>query len=157
MGKKTVAIIGDTGEFCPALTKAAVQQDFRLLFISRDEQRYSALKEQLGIPEQTAEIEFITCEKEGCWEADVIAFTDTMVVDPGLLKRIKQVATQKIVLVISHEPVEPLNLNFRELLPHSKVVDLRLKDKEFVTLGRNEEANKTVRNFFVAAGYHQKS
>ena len=156
MGKKTVAIIGETGEFCPALAKAAVQQDLRLLFISRGGNNIPSIKDQLGQLNSTAEVEFSSCEKEGCWEADVIAFTDTMIIHPGLLKRIKQVATQKIVLVISHEPVEPSKLNFRSLLPHSKVVELRLKEKEFVTLGKNEKANEVVQDFFKAAGYHQK-
>lgn len=156
MGKKTVAVIGETGEFCPALAKAAVQQDLRLLFISRDNEKVSALKKQLGHLQRTAEVEFITCEREGCWEADVIAFTDTVVIDPGLLKRIRQVATQKLVLVISHEPVEPSKLNYRALLPHSKVVELRLKDEEFVLLGTNGEANAVVGRFFEAAGYNTK-
>lgn len=156
MGKKTVAIIGETEEFCPALAKAAVQQDLRLLFISRDEKKISALKEQLGQLHRTAEVEFTTCEKEGCWEADVITFTDTVEIDPGLFKRIRQVATQKLVLVISHEPVETSKLNYRELLPHSKVVELRLKDEEFVLLGTNKEANALVGQFFEAVGYKSK-
>lgn len=156
MGKKTVAVIGETEEFCPALAKAAVQQDLRLLFISRDEKRISVLREQFS-EYKAAEVEFITCEKEGCWEADVIAFTDTVVIDPGLLKRIRQVATQKVVLVISHEPVEPSQLNYRVLLPHSKVVELRLKDEQFILLGTNGEANALVGQFFEAAGYKSKT
>ena len=157
MGKKTVAVIGETEEFCPALAKAAVQQDLRLLFISRDEKRISALREELGELPKSAEVEFITCEKEGCWEADVIAFTDTAVIESNILKRIRQVATQKVVLVISHEPVEPSQLNYRALLPHSKVVELRLKDEEFVLLGTNGEANALVGQFFEAAGYKSKT
>lgn len=157
MGKQTLAIIGETGEFCPALTKAAMQQDLRLLFITRDETNILALKRHLEGIKNPAEVDFLSCEKDGCWEADVIAFTDTMVIDPGVLNRIKHVSTQKIVLVISHEPVEPSKLNFRELLPHSKVVELRLKNEEFVMLGKNEEANAVVREFFEAAGYHQKN
>ena len=156
MRKKTIAIIGETGKFCPALAKAAVQQDLRLLFISRDEKKISALREQLGELPNTAEVEFITCEKEGCWEADVIAFTRPGKIEAELLDRIKQVSTQKIVLVISHEPVEPSQLNYRALLPHSKVVELRLKDEEFVLLGTNGEANALVGQFFEAAGYKSK-
>lgn len=155
MGKQTLAIIGETGKFCPALTEAAMQKDWRLLFITREESNISALKKQLEGIKDPAEVDFSSCEKDGCWEADVIAFTHTKDIDPGLLKRIKQVATQKIVLVISHEPVEPSKLNFRELLPHSKVVELRLTDKKFSIIGNNKEATAVVQEFFEAAGYNQ--
>lgn len=157
MGKKTVAVIGDTGEFCPALAKAAVQQDLRLLFISRDEEKTSALKEQLGQVQETAEIEYITCEKEGCWEADVIAFTRPEKIETALLDRIKQVSTQKVVLVISHRGnTEAEGLCFQQLLPHSKVVELEIEDAEFSLFGRNKEANDTIGQFFQSAGYQQK-
>ncbi len=102
MRKKTVAIIGESKEFCPALAIAAVQQDLRLLFISRDETKKSILKTRLRDLDVSAEIEFTTCEKDGCWEADAIAFIQPGEIEPKLLDRIKQVSTQKIVLVISH-------------------------------------------------------
>ena len=157
MGKKTVAVIGETGEFCPALAKAAVQQDLRLLFISRDEAKTSSLQTQLGQLEESAEIEFLNCEKEGCWEADVIAFTRPEKIEAALLERIKQVSTQKVVLVFSYQVEENVDrMCFQQLLPHSKVVELELKDSEFSIFGRNKEANETVQKFFEVAGYHQK-
>lgn len=159
MGKNTVAIIGDTGEFCPALVKAVMQQELRLLFISGDEVRISRLKEELQQLPQKAEVEFINCEKEGCWEADIIAFTRPTDIQPLLLNRIKQVSTQKVVLVISHSFTEDLsgtNLHFQDLLPHSKVVEVELEEKNFRIFGKYEEANSQVRNFFNFAAYQQK-
>ncbi len=158
MVKKTVAVIGETGDFCPALAKAAVQQDLRLLFISRDEDKNSALKEQLGQLEQTAEVEFLSCEKEGCWEADVIAFTRPREIEAALLERIALVSTQKIVLVISGEAKQEdkEELCFQNLLPHSKVVELELNHQEFRIFGKNTEANESVQTFLKSAGYHQK-
>lgn len=155
MGKKTIAIIGETGGFCPALAKAAVQQDLRLLFITRDE-KDSVLGQELGKLEETAEVEFLTCEKEGCWEADAIAFTRPNELEPALLRRIQEVSTQKIVVVISHDlKAEGEKLCFRDLLPHSKLVELELKGENFRIFGRNEEANETVRKFFTTAGFQQ--
>ena len=59
------------------------------------------------------------------------------------------------MLFRSHEPVGPSKLNFRELLPHSKVVELRLTDKKFSIIGNNKEATAVVQEFFEAAGYNQ--
>jgi predicted dinucleotide-binding enzyme len=159
MVKKTIAIIGDTGKFCPALTKAAVQQDLRLLFISHNEEVVSKVKAQLEELKKPTEVEFISCEKEGCWEAEIIAFTRPEEIEPVLFERIRQVSTQKTVVVISHRPVktsEHEKFCFQELLPHSRLVELEIKGSEFRIFGRNSEANQYVQEFFEAAGYQQK-
>ncbi|MCX2839698.1 hypothetical protein OQ279_16250 [Salinimicrobium sp. MT39] len=158
MVKKTVAIIGDIGKFCPALAMAAVQQDLRLLFISRNEEVVLDVKAQLGELQNATEVEFSSCEKEGCWEADIIAFTRPEEIEPVLFDRIKQVSTQKTVVVVSHKPVEASEhekLCFQELLPHSRVVELEIEGAEFRIFGRNSEANQYVQEFFEAAGYQQ--
>ncbi|MCY2687289.1 hypothetical protein [Salinimicrobium sp. TH3] len=157
MGKKTVAIIGESGEFCPALLKAAVQQDLRLLFISRDETKKSILKNRLRDLDVPAEVEFTTCEKEGCWEADAIVFIQPWDIEPKLLERIKQVSTQKIVLVISHYgKLGNEKLCFQDLLLYSRVVELEIIDSDFHIFGRNKEAKEAVQKFFETAGYHRK-
>ncbi|MCC8361387.1 hypothetical protein [Salinimicrobium sediminilitoris] len=157
MGKKTVAIIGESGEFCPALAMAAVQQDLRLLFISRDETKKSILEKRLGDLDVPAEVEFTTCEKDGCWEADAIAFIQPEEIEPKLLDRIKQVSTQKIVLVIFHPgKLKNKEFCFQDLLPYSRIVELEIKGSDFHIFGRNKEAKEIVQNFFKAAGYHQK-
>ena len=158
MVKSTVAIIGDTGEFCPALIKAIMQHELRLLFISGDEAKVSHLKKELQQLPQKAEVEYLTCEKEGCWEADIIAFTRPTKIEPLLLQKIKQVSTQKLVLVISHGSTKDRGqekLCFQELLPHSKLVELEIRERQFSLFGKSDEANSTVAAFFKAAGYHQ--
>lgn len=160
MGKRTVAIIGETGEFCPGLARAAVQQDLRLLFISRHDSPNVVLKQVLGELSPAAEVEFLTCEKEGCWEADAIAFTRPGEIEPALLERIKQVSTQKLVLVISSTSQDQKlgeTVCFAELLPHSLVVEVKIKESEFSIFGRNSKANQNVRDFFKFAGYTDKT
>ena len=159
MVKKTVAIIGDIEGFCPALVKVIMQQELRLIFITGNESRISNIRQELQQLPKGAEVEFHNCEKEGCWEADIIAFTRPAEIEPLLLNRIRQVSTQKIVLVVSHSLTEDRTegkLCFQDLLPHSKVVELELEDKNFSIFGRNEKANSLVRNFFEVSGYHQK-
>lgn len=157
MGKRTVAIIGGTGKFCPGLAKAAVQQDLRLLFISRQNSTFEQELKKLSI---AAEVEFLTCEKEGCWEADAIAFTRPDEIEPALLTRIEKVATQKPVLVIgSLEENKELckKVCFQDLLPHSQVVELKLAAAEFGIFGRKTKVNEMVRDFFKAAGYQENN
>ncbi|WP_324719618.1 hypothetical protein [Salinimicrobium sp. HB62] len=155
MGKRTVAIIGETGKFCPGLAKAAVQQDLRLLFISRQN---PTLAQELKELSTAAEVEFLSCEKEGCWEADAIAFIRPDEIQPELLERIRKVATQKPVLVISsleENEKSGEKFCFQELLPHSQVVELKLAEAEFGIFGRKAKVNETVRDFFEAAGYKE--
>ncbi|HSI69486.1 MAG TPA: hypothetical protein VK941_04580 [Gillisia sp.] len=156
--ERTIAIIGDTGNFCPALAKQLAGENVRLLFVSNDENRNLEIRKKLGPEDLLAEIDFTTCEKDGCWEADVIAFTHPDTIETGMIKRIKEVATQKIVLVVSEKndcPKWEGKSNFEELLPHSRVVNVivDVEAKKVRILGRDEDARQMVTGFFEGAGY----
>lgn len=156
MVKKTVAIIGETAPGS-ALLETMIQQDLRLLIISREPEYIELVKQELEQLSEPAEVEFLTCEKEGCWEADLIAFTRPAAIEPSQLNRIKQVSTQKVVLIISEDKAaeKEKQLCFQELLPHSKVVELEIKERKFRIFGRNEKANALVSRFFTIAGYKE--
>ena len=156
MVTKTIAVIGDTGKFRPSLVKMAAEQQLRLLFVSHDVAQNEAAQEELKHLATSAEIEFIHCEKEGCWEADMIAFTYPETIDPKLLARIKDVATQKIVLVVSDRDMQTQKEDFQELLPHSQVVNLKIdaEEKKFVISGHNVEAVNEVEQFMKNGGYN---
>lgn len=157
MVKKTVAIIGSSERFCPSLLKSAIQQEMRLLFISPDEEKAADLGRRLAPQMSTCEAEFLSCEKEGCWEADVVVFTSPTEVDNDLLERIKEVSVQKLVLVIFQKS-ERADINrglcFYKLLPHSKVVELEIESRKFRIFGRNKKANQLVQSFFEFADYN---
>ena len=146
----TIAILGEAGDLPSALAQAVMQQDIRLLFISRNPENSSALSELSDVA-ASAEVEFHTCEKECCWEADIIVFTNLAEVEPVLVQRIKQVATQKIVVLITREGQETSEINridLQKLLPFSKLVELRQRGEKFDIFGRNREANLTVGRLF---------
>jgi predicted dinucleotide-binding enzyme len=159
--ERTIAIIGDTGDSCPALAKQLAGENVRLLFVSNDEKRNLEIRKKLGPQDPLAEIEFTTCEKDGCWEADVIAFTHPDTIEPNLITRIKEVATQKIVLVVSEkkdcQKFEG-KINFEVLLPHSKVVNviMDVENNEVRIFGKDEQAREMVNGFFDEAGYKIK-
>jgi predicted dinucleotide-binding enzyme len=156
--ERTIAIIGDTGKFCPELAQQLAGENVRLLFVSNDESRNREIMKNLEPEDPSAKIEFTTCEKDGCWEADVIAFTHPETIEPQLIKRIKEVATQKVVLVVSEKndcPTLKEKSNFEELLPHSRVVNviIDVENMQVEFLGKDEETREMVKGFFEGAGY----
>lgn len=156
--ERTIAIIGEKGKFCPALAEKLAQQNLHLLFISNDEEQNEQIKRQFEKKDHAAKIEFIQCEKEGCWEADVIAFTHPEKISSQLIHRIREVATQKIILIISEEKRAGNNeyeTNFEDLLPHSRVVYLIInaENLEVQIFGKDMEARQMVEGFFSEVGY----
>ena len=143
MVEKTIAILADTGEFPAALMEAFAMQDLRLLYVSENEENNVAFKNRLDNLKILVEVEFLSCEREGCWEADIIAFTQPDNISPTLAEKIKEVATQKIVLVVSGESKSG---NFSALFPNSKVVEVVVNSqgKGFMVSGKDSVANAEV-------------
>lgn len=156
--RKIIAILGEVGSFCPALAEKLAEQHLRLLFVSTKGQKNTEFSEKLRQMKPSAEIEFINCEKEGCWEADIITFTDFSYIEPELVQRIREVATQKVVLAVSegNEGKESSGKisELRELLPHSHVFQVVLDSgkMEAEITGSTDDA-KEVKVIFRNAGY----
>ena len=142
MVERTIAILGDTGEFPPVLMEAFAKQNLRLLYVSENEKQNIALQQRLENWKVLAEVEFLSCEREGCWEADIIAFSLPESISPSLVAKIKEVATQKIVLVVT---AEKESANFDALFPYSKVVEVSVNTaKEISISGKDKTANAEV-------------
>src|SRR5690606_3553582 len=159
MVKKTIAILGDTGRLSTGLIEELMRQDLRLLFISENDSKHIELKEQLDEANTAAEVEFTSCEREGCWEADIIALTPMESFSKGLIQKIKAVATQKIVLEISEYNKTSGKSDLAGLLPYSKVIEIQFNSpqKEFAVTGKDEESIYQVRSIFEKAGYTYKN
>ena len=72
-----------------------------------------------------AEIESLECVKDGCWEADVIIIAVAPAEEKQVAELMKEVATQKIVVVVSEKENECEELE--KILPYSKVVKAYIK------------------------------
>lgn len=155
MVKKTIAILGNSGKFPLEWMEVLMKQDLRLLFISEDEAKNVEVKNHLDKLNSVAEVEFSSCEREVCWEADIIAITHSNNISTDLIQRIKEVATQKIVLVISEINDLSEHHDLVELLPNSKVIEtkLDLSAKEFSLTGNNIEAMAGIKSIFEKAGF----
>lgn len=158
MGKKTIAILGDTGRFSPGLMEALMMHDLRLLFISEDETKKSVLKQQFDALPGVTEVEFISCEREGCWEADIIAISPGESFSTELIQKIREVATQKIVLVISDEHKTSHPSELVTLLPNSKVIEIQFNNtaKVFSTKGNDLVPLTDINTIFENAGYKNR-
>jgi len=155
MVKKTMAILGDTGEFSTVLMEVLMMQDLRLLFVSEDEAKNKKIKKQLEPLKTAAEFEFISCEREGCWEAEIIAVTHPENISTILIEKIKEVATQKIVMVVSEDKKQPEKPELENLLPYSKVVEIVFdpREKEFSVSGKDAVSKTIVQKIFESTGY----
>ena len=158
MMKKTIAILGDNKGIFPNVMQVLMKQDLRLLFVSEDEAKKLEISRQLEHQNATAEIEFLSCEKDGCWEADMIMLFNPDHSSASLVEKIKEVATQKIVLVASERKTIKDEPDLRELLPLSKVVEINLNtgEKEFSLCSNDPEGQAEVKKLFEASGYQLK-
>ena len=152
--KKTITVLGDAGAFFAKGIEILMKQDLRLVFVSEDEMPNSKLRSRLPNTQAVAEVEFTSCERDGCWEADIIVLTQPETISPALLGKIKEVATQKIVMVVNEKKVEHDNSMLQQLLPNSKVVWVLAgyQNKDFAVSGYDPEARERVRELLVGAG-----
>lgn len=128
MWTKTIAILGEQEQYPLELLKILGKQEFQLLFVSSNQETNSRLIKQFDQLETTAEVDFISCEKEGCWEADLIILYKPAKLLSTIIERIREVAIQKTILVISESSTQKNDLNLKDLLPHSRVIDVELAE-----------------------------
>lgn len=120
--KKTVAILGlEKGEANPFIDKLAC--DHRLLIVSKDIKNCAGISEYISQNKPEHEVEVIDCAKEGCWEADLIILWNVFQFEEDELLRLREVATQKIILLVKDQERDNTDL---PLFPNSKVVTLVL-------------------------------
>lgn len=155
MMKKTIAVLRNSGEFSPLIMEILLQQDLRLLFVSEDKYKNEKLEKQLEAKPTVAEIDFITCEREGCWEAEIIIVNQSDKFSYDLIEKIKEVATQKIVLSVSEDAEQSDYTGLEKLLPFSKLVKINFdhREKEFSVFARDFEAKTEVLKIFGNSDY----
>lgn len=152
--KKTIAIIGATEKNGVEITRQFAGKDYRLLLISKDKKQLSALLKDLSTRQSKADIESIDCVKDGCWEADVIILAVPLCDEKEAAERMREVATQKIVVLVSDNEEELKML--QQILPHSKLVKVYgdFAAKEIFIEGNNQEVNEEISDIFHQADYN---
>jgi NADPH-dependent F420 reductase len=175
--KKTVAIIGATGDMGSAFAKALANSDYRLLLVSRDKSKADKLSSYIRKNVPTAEVSVMENEKEAGREADFILLAVPYKAEKEVAEDIREVVAQKVVIDVSN----PLNKTYDHLitapgisaaeelqraLPNSKVVKAfntlfaceltgsAIKEKQIKTFiaGDDEKALEAVSEMSVSMG-----
>jgi predicted dinucleotide-binding enzyme len=152
--KKTVAIVGATKYKGAEFANKLAGDGYRLLLISNDVEKLSHLSKSIAIQKPDAEVDILECVKDGCWEADVIILAVKCSEEKAVAGIIKEVATQKIVVIVSDKRNQSEEL--QHILPYSRLVKVSLSSypKEIIISGNSEDANEEIAEIFNQAGYY---
>ena len=112
MAKTSIAIIGATGKMGSAIATALAKGPYRLLLFSHNKTKLDHLKEAILKANPSADLDCVGCPMDASWEADVIIPAIPYGAEKDVAEKIKQVATQKVVVSISN----PLNETYDGLV-----------------------------------------
>ena len=109
---KTIAIIGATGNMGSAIAKSLANADYRLLLFAHDKEKLNKVNSEIKSINSNADVDCMGCAMEASWEADIIIAAVPYAVEKEVAEKIRQVATQKIVISITN----PANEDFTQVL-----------------------------------------
>ncbi|HSN08947.1 MAG TPA: hypothetical protein VLS85_07905, partial [Hanamia sp.] len=126
---------------------------YRFLLVSNNPNELYQFTKKITNEYPDAEIESLECVKDGCWEADIIIIAVEAAEEKRVAELMKEVATQKIVVVISQNENDCKELD--KVLPYSKIVKafVNFETNEIFLTGKNETVNQEISNIFIQAGY----
>lgn len=177
--KQTIAIIGAGGNMGSAIAKSIAGGNYRLLLFDREPEQLNSLKEEILQSQSEADVERMNCSHECSWEADIIILAVPHGAEKELADKIRDVATQKIVISIANpvdedfskltiEPDTSAAEELQQWLPHSKVVKtfnttfaadfdqpiIDGKQADAFVAGDDEEALQSVTDLVETAGFN---
>lgn len=151
--RKTIAIIGATGELGRAIVNKFAFTPYRLLLVSDKLVELKEFSAKLMEQQIKAEIELLECVKDSCWEADLIVLSVAHAEEEKVAELMKEVATQKIVVIVLQHKNECKELE--NILPYSKIVKAFINTEANTVLlnGKSETVNEEILSIFKQAGY----
>jgi len=177
--KKTIAVIGATGEMGTAISKSLSRGNDRLLLYASGQDKINALVHEIKTFNPRADVQGSDCSVDCSWEADIIILAVPYKAEKEIAERIKEVANQKIVISLCN----PINETFdalvtardtsaaeelQALLPYSKVVKafnttfaadflvpvINGKQVDAFLAGNNEDALQTMTQLVSVIGFN---
>ena len=177
--KRTIAVIGATGNMGSAIAKSLSKGNNRLLLFANNPDKVQALVSEIKNVNTTADVEAYECPANASWEADVIILAVPYAAEKEIATKIKEQANQKIVISIAN----PLNETYsglttspntsaaeelQKLLPNSKVVKafsstfaadfstpvIDNKQVDALIAGNDTDALETVSELVTTAGFN---
>ena len=154
--KKTIAIVGATEKTGKIISEKFSSLPYRLLLVSKDLEESKKLFQVISSQKTIAEIDLGECVKDGCWEADIIILAVSHCDEKDAAEKMKEVATQKIVVKVSNE--KNIDKDLKEILPFSKLVKAfgDFDSKQIFITGENHAVNEEILSIFNEAGFNVK-
>ena len=155
---ETIAVVGLRSDKPSVFVEKLKNQHVQLLLIPAGEREKVSLSELFDNQVTNAEIEVLDCARDGCWEADIIAFLDPVDPEESLLNRIKEVAVQKPVLSVFEETSAEAESNaekLQEKLPNSIILKVKIDPgKETATIsGTDPQSIEQISAMLKRAGF----
>lgn len=177
--KKTIAIIGASGNMGSAISKSLSKGNYRLLLCSDGQGKVEAVVKDIKSSNPAADVESAECSAQASWEADIIISAVPYAAEKDVAAKIREVANQKIVISIANPLNETYNglvtaadtsaaEELQILLPNSKVIKafnttfaadfttpvIDGKQVDAFIAGNNEEALQIVSEVVSVAGFN---
>ena len=165
--KQTIAVIGATDKMGSAIAKSLSVGNYRLLLYAKDLNTCKQLAAEILSKHLLADAEAMDCSMHASWEADMIIIAAPDSEYKEISVKIREVATQKIVISMADPLLETYNgtitapentapEDLQQLLPHSKVVKAVIDNKraEVFIAGNDQDAVEMAREMMSVAGYH---
>lgn len=156
--KETIAFIGEADKISSDLIQKLAARNYPLVLVAKEGNHFEELSAQIVNRIPGADMETIHCEREGCWEADVIVLNNLKDLSAGLAEKIKEVTNQKILVYFLHEEEQSTSTeklkHFQQSLPNAEWVQVvfDVVSNEMHITGA-EETTALMENIFNQAGY----
>jgi len=177
--KKTIAIIGATGNMGSAIAKSLSKANYRLLLFAHHQEKVQQLIKKIREHNPSADVESMSCAFDASWEADIIIPAVNYKAEKEVAEKIKPVATQKIVISISNPFNEKSSAlgaqehcsaaeQLQNYLPNAKVIKafntvfsdsfsqpfIDEKQLDVLIAGNDEDSLKTVSELVADSGFN---
>jgi predicted dinucleotide-binding enzyme len=160
MVQQTIAIAGAERRSGSVLAqKLAALNQYHLLILSEDEDQLKDLPPALQQAPGSG-VEQVNCLKDGCWEADIIILDIPFASSNEVAEKIKEVSTQKIVLVLSGMEGENItnvsaDNEWQNLLPNARLVIAlnHLNSSGTILTGTDKESLNTIAEIMKKLGF----
>ncbi|HVZ98481.1 MAG TPA: hypothetical protein VG847_16485 [Chitinophagaceae bacterium] len=119
--KKTIAVITSSPAKASAIADAFLHEKCNLLLLANETDGYDKVSAAIKKKSRSCKTEVHHCMKDGCWEADAIIMDVGREDEEDVASLIKEVATQKVVINITHDCDDK---KLQQLLPYSRVTTL---------------------------------
>jgi len=140
-GKKAIAVIASENQAAVKIVNKLAGGNYRILLISKDKNPFTKLAAKVKKNYPNAELIIQDCAKDGCWEADIIVLAIAAFEVKEVAAMIRDVATQKIVIVVdvNEKNKENIIADLKILLPYSKVAGYSNSSNYSTTFFENDD------------------